>query len=168
MSRVNAFGRGYRLVANRIFRRGREMNRFLLMTALVLLSTSFTGCTPPPPTGPGGIRVNNVNGDIPNERIRLWILTEAEIQNPPTTKAESDALQSYVIPRFRTFTFNRPAGTYYVVASNETHWQSLPAADAFEANVDFSLLEIDVANTLIPVEVFNTDRPNRLPQIRRR
>lgn len=144
------------------------MNRFLLVTALVLLSTSFAGCTPAPPKGPGGILVNNVNGNIPNELIRLWILTEAEIQNPPTTKADSDALQSYVIPRFRTFTFNRPAGKYFVVASNETHWQSLPDNDAFEANVDFSLLEIDVANTLIPVEVFNTNRPNRLPEIRRR
>ncbi|NJO69142.1 MAG: hypothetical protein HC830_07555 [Bacteroidetes bacterium] len=31
-----------------------------------------------------------------------------------------------------------------------------------------NLLEVEVANTLIPVEVFNTNRPNRLPQIRRR
>jgi hypothetical protein len=144
------------------------MNRFLLVASLALLSAGMVGCTPPPPTGPGGIRVNNVNGDIPNERIRLWILTEEEIQNPPQTKLDAELLQSYVIPRFRTFTFNRPAGTYFVVASNETHFQSLAQLEPFEANVDFSLLEVEVADTLIPVEVFNTNRPNRLPQIRRR
>jgi hypothetical protein len=144
------------------------MYRLFLMTALVLLSSSFTGCTPTPPQGPGGIRVNNVNGDIPNERIRLWILTEAQIQNPPRTKTEAETLDSFVIPRFRTFIFNRPAGKYFVVASNETHYQSLTDTEPFEANVDFSLLEVQVANTLIPVEVSNTNRPNRLPQIRRR
>lgn len=144
------------------------MYRWFCVAALVLLSSSFTGCMPTPPEGPGGIRVNNVNGNVPNELIRLWILTEEQIQNPPQTKLDAELLESFVIPRFRRFTFNRNPGKYFVVASNETHFQGLAQLEAFEANVDFSLLEVDVEETFIALEVFNTNRPNRLPQIRRR
>lgn len=168
MSRVNAFGRGYRLVANRTFRRGREMNRILLMTALVLLSSSFTGCTPtPPPQGPGGIRTNNVNTTNENAQIRLWILTQEQIANPPKTKMEAMLLDNggNVQPRFRTFTFRRNPGTYYVVASNESHYQSLRDNAPFTPGVDFSLLEVVVRQELVPVSVRNSASPTRLPVI---
>ncbi len=144
------------------------MNRSLLMTVLVLFSSSVVGCievTPNPGGGPGGIRTNNVNTTNANSQIRLWILTEEQIKSPPTTKMEAMALTSYVQPRFRTFTFNRDAGTYFVVASNETHYQSLRNDDAFAPGVNFSLLEVEVEEDLIPVSVRNTATPTRLPQI---
>ncbi len=144
------------------------MNRFLLMTAMVVLSSCFTGCiqvTPNPGGGPGGIRTNNVNTTNENSQIRLWILTEAQIANPPRTKMEAERLESYVQPRFRTFTFRRNPGTYYVVASNETHYQSLADNAPFSAGVDFSLLEVEVQQALVPVSVRNSASPTRLPVI---
>jgi hypothetical protein len=144
------------------------MNRFLLMTALVLFSSCFTGCiqvTPNPGGGPGGIRTNNVNTTNENSQIRLWILTQKQIANPPTTKMEAMQLDSYVQPRFRTFTFNRNPGTYYVVASNESHYQSLGNNAPFSPGVDFSLLEVVVEQELIPVSVRNSATPTLLPVI---
>lgn len=146
------------------------MNRFLLTTAMVLFSCSLTGCfevTPNPTGGPGGIQTRNVNTTNANSQIRLWILTEKEIASPPTTKMEAMQLTSYVQPRFRAFTFNRNAGTYYVVASNEAHYQSLTNTEPFEPGVDFALLEVKVEDKLIPVQVANTNTPTRLPQITR-
>jgi hypothetical protein len=143
------------------------MNR-LLLTALVLFSSSLTGCievTPNPSGGPGGIQTRNANSTNANSQIRLWILTEEEIANPPTTKAEAMLLDSFVQPRFRTFTFKRNAGTYYVVASNETHYQSLTDTEPFEPDVDFSLLKVEVNEKLVPVSVSNSSKPNRLPLI---
>lgn len=143
------------------------MNRFLLTTALVLFS-SLTGCievNPNPGGGPGGIQTRNVNTTNANSQIRLWILTEEQIANPPETKAEAMLLDSYVQPRFRAFTFNRNPGTYYVVASNETHYQSLTDNEPFEPGEDFSLLEVEVEQTLVPVSVSNTTTPTRLPRI---
>ncbi len=144
------------------------MKRFLLLAALVLSSGSLTGCievTPNPGGGPGGILSNNVNTTNANSQIRLWILTEEEIASPPTTKMEADDLTSYVQPRFRMFTFNRDAGTYFVVASNEAHYQSLDDGDAFTPGVDFSVLEVEVEDELVPVSVRNTSTPTRLPLI---
>lgn len=144
------------------------MKRFLLMAALVLFSSSLTGCievTPNPGGGPGGILSNNVNTTNANSQIRLWILTEEEIASPPTTKMEADELMSYVQPRFRTFTFNRNPGTYFVVASNETHYQSLDDDAPFAPGVDFSLLEVEVEEELVPISVRNTATPTRLPSI---
>lgn len=144
------------------------MNRSLLMTALVLLSSGVVGCievTPNPVGGPGGIRTSNANTTNANSQIRLWILTEEQIKSPPTTKMQAMALTSYVQPRFRTLTFNRNPGTYFVVASNETHYQSLEDDDAFAPGVNFSLLEVEVEEALIPVSVRNTATPTRLPQI---
>jgi hypothetical protein len=144
------------------------MNRLLLMTAVVLFCGSLTGCieiTPNTSGGPGGIRTNNVNTTNPNSQIRLWILTEAQIANPPKTKSEADSLESFVQPRFRTFTFNRNPGTYYVVASNETHYQSLASNAPFNPGVDFSLLKVEVMQVLVPVSVSNTATPTRLPRI---
>jgi hypothetical protein len=143
------------------------MNR-VLMTALILFSSSLTGCievTPNPGGGPGGIQTRNVNTTNANAQIRLWILTEEQIANPPKTKAAAMLLDSYVQPRFRTFTFNRNAGTYYLVASNETHYQSLTDTEPFEPGVDFSLLEVEVEKVLVPVSVSNTASPTRLPRI---
>lgn len=144
------------------------MKRFLLLAALVLSCSSLTGCievTPNPGGGPGGILSNNVNTTNANSQIRLWILTEEEIVSPPTTKMEADDLTSYVQPRFRTFTFNRDPGTYFVVASNEAHYQSLDDNDAFTPGVDFSLLEVEVEEELVPISVRNTATPTRLPLI---
>jgi hypothetical protein len=145
------------------------MNRFLLTIALVLLCGSISGCievTPTPPqTAPGGIQTRNVNTTNANSQIRLWILTEEQIANPPKTKTEARRLDSYVQPRFRTFTFNREAGSYYVVASNETHYQSLTDTEPFEPDVDFSLLKVEVKEKLVPVSVSNSTKPNRLPLI---
>lgn len=144
------------------------MYRFLMMTALVVFGSSFTGCidvTTTPVGGPGGIRTNNVNTTNANSQISLWILTEEEFASPPTTKKEADEILSYVQPRFRTFTFNRDPGTYYVVASNETHYQSLDDDDAFTPGVDFSVLQVEVEEELVPVSVRNTATPTRLPQI---
>lgn len=146
------------------------MNRFLLTTGLVLLSSCLPGCievTPNPPPAPGGIETRNVNTTNANSQIRLWILTEEQIATPPTTKTQAMMLDSFVQPRFRTFTFNREPGTYYVVASNETHYQSLTDTEPFEPGVDFSLLEVEVEDKLIAVRVANTNTPTRLPQITR-
>lgn len=146
------------------------MNRFLLTTAMMMLSTCLTGCievTPAPPTASGGIQARNVNSTNANSQIRVWILTEEQIKTPPKTKTEAMALESFVQPRFRTFTYNRVAGTYYVVASNETHYQSLTDTEPFEPGVDFSLLEVKVEGELIPVSVSNTATPTRLPRITR-
>jgi hypothetical protein len=145
------------------------MYRFLMMTALVVVGSSLTGCIEVTPTnpggGPGGIRTNNVNTTNANSQIRLWILTEEEFASPPTTKMEADEILNYVQPRFRTFTFNRDPGTYYVVASNETHYQSLTKTEPFEPGVDFSVLEVQVEEELVPVSIRNTATPTRLPQI---
>ncbi len=146
------------------------MNRSQFMATLVLLCVTLTGCievTPNPPPAPGGIQVRNVNTVNANSQIRVWILTEEQIKAPPKTKTEAMALESFVQPRFRTFTYNRVAGTYYVVASNETHYQSLTDAEPFEPGVDFSLLEVKVEDKLIAVQIANSNTPTRLPQITR-
>jgi hypothetical protein len=144
------------------------MNRFLLTTALVLFGSSLTGCieiTPnPPQTAPGGIRTDNVNTTNANSQIRLWILTEEQIGNPPKTKAEASRLENFVQPRFRTFTFNREAGTYFIVASNNTHYSSLADNAMFVAGKDFSVFEVEVEDELVPVRISNTNSPTRLPQ----
>ena len=102
-----------------------------------------------------------------NSQIRLWILTEEQIANPPTTKMEARQLDrgGVVQPRFRTFTFGRNPGTYFVVASNEAHYQSLTETEPFEPGVDFSLLEVEVEEEFVPVSVRNTATPTRLPEI---
>jgi hypothetical protein len=145
------------------------MNRFLLSTALVLFGICFTGCVDfrTPSTAPGGIQTRNVNTTNANSQIRIWILTEEQIATPPTTKTAAESLESFVLPRLRTFTFNREAGTYYIVASNEAHYQSLTDTEPFEPSVDFSLLEVKVADKLIAFQVANTNTPTRLPQITR-
>ena len=146
------------------------MNRLMFTSAMMLVSTFFTGCievTPALPPAPGGIQARNVNSTNANSQIRVWILTEEQIATPPTTKTEAEKLESFVQPRFRTFTYNRVAGTYYVVASNEAHYQSLTDTEPFELGVDFSLLEVEVEGELIPVSVSNTSTPTRLPRITR-
>lgn len=90
------------------------MNRFQFMIALVLCCGASTGCIEVNPNttgGPGGIVSNNVNTTNANSQIRLWILNEEQIKTPPTTKREAERLESFVQPRFRTFTFNRNPGT---------------------------------------------------------
>lgn len=166
LSCVVADGRVLRLPLNAL-PKGKVMNRFLLMTALVVLGSSLTGCIEVdfPSKAAGGIQTRNVNTTNANSQIRLWILTEEEIATPPTTKMEAMMLDSYVQPRFRTFTFNREPGTYYVVASNETHYQSLEDNDAFTPGEDFSLLKVEVEEKLVPVSVSNTATPTRLPRI---
>jgi len=150
------------------FRRGKDMNCFLLTTAMMLSLASIRGCvevTPNQTGGPGGIRTNNVNTTNANSQIRLWILTEQQIANPPQTKRAAGALENFVQPRFRLFTFNRNAGTYYVVASNETHYQSLTDTEPFASGVDFALLEVKVEGKLVLVSVSNTTTSTRLPRI---
>jgi hypothetical protein len=156
---------GVPTAAKRVLEEELEMYRLLMMSALVAFG-SLTGCievTPNPGGGPGGIQTNNVNTTNANSQIRLWILTEEEIASPPATKMEADELLSYVQPRFRTFTFNRDPGTYYVVASNEAHYQSLDFDDDFTPGVDFALLKVE--EDLVPVSVRNTATPTRLPSI---
>ena len=146
------------------------MNRLLFTSAMILLSSCLTGCievTPAPPPAPGGIQARNVNTTNANSQIRVWILTEEQIATPPTTKTEAEKLESFVQPRLRTFTYNRVAGTYFVVASNESHYQSLTDTAPFKPGVDFSLLEVEVEEELIPVSVANTSTPTRLPRITR-
>lgn len=154
-----------RNATKRVFKEEKNMKRFLLMVALVLFSGILTGCTPNPTGGPGGIVTSNANTTNENSQIRLWILTEEEIASPPTTVREAKALRSYVQPRFRKFTFNRNPGTYFVVASNESHFQSLGINAPFTPGVDFSLLEVEVENELVPVTVRNSATPTRLPLI---
>ena len=154
----------------RVFEEEEEMYRFLIMTTLIVLGSSLTGCieiSQNPQGGPGGIQTNNVNNTNTNSQIRLWILTEEQIASPPTTKMEAMQVDrgGVVQPRFRTFTFNRNPGTYYVVASNEAHYQSLDINDAFTPGIDFSLLEVIVEDELVPVSVRNTATATRLPEI---
>jgi hypothetical protein len=106
-----------------------------------------------------------VNTTNANSQIRLWILDEEQIKTPPTTKREAERLESFVQPRFRTFTFNRNPGTYYVVASNQTYYQSLRDNAPFTPGVDFSLLEVVVEEEFVPVSVRNGAGPARLPVI---
>ena len=133
------------------------MNRLLFTSAMILLSSCLTGCievTPAPPPAPGGIQARNVNTTNANSQIRVWILTEEQIASLET--ADVAAL-----------TYNRVAGTYFVVASNESHYQSLTDTAPFKPGVDFSLLEVEVEEELIPVSVANTSTPTRLPRITR-
>lgn len=144
------------------------MNRFQFMIALVLCCGASTGCIEVNPNttgGPGGIVSNNVNTTNANSQIRLWILNEEQIKTPPTTKREAERLESFVQPRFRTFTFNRNPGTYYVVASNQTHYQSIRDNASFSPGVDFSLLEVVVEEKFVPVSVRNGAGAARLPVI---
>jgi len=140
------------------------MKRFLLITTLLLLSSSFIGCTPNPPPPPGGVRVQNVNGFTDNALIRVWILTESQIANPPTTKAQAANLESFVIPPLRRFTFNRDPGNYFVVASNETWFQGLANNAPFVPGSDFSLQAVAVENQLVSFGVRNTNTPTLLPE----
>ncbi len=139
------------------------MKHFLLMTTLVMLSSCFAGCDDPPPP-PGGVRVQNVNGFVDDALVRVWILTESQIQNPPTTKAEAADLESFVIPPLRRFTFNRDPGNYFVVASNETWFQGLADDATFAPNSDFSLQAVAVEDQLVSFAVRNTNTPTLLPE----
>lgn len=147
------------------------MNRLVLPTALLLLLGGIGGwirITPNTTGGPGGIRTNNVNTTNANSQIRLWILTAEQLKNnPPKTKKDASLLESFVQPRFRTFTFNRNAGNYVVVASNESYYQRLADNAPFTSGVDFSSLEVKVENKLIPLQVSNTRTTSLLPEIKR-
>lgn len=139
------------------------MKHFLLITTLVMVSSCFTGCDDPPPP-PGGVRVQNVNGFVDDALVRVWILTESQIANAPTTKAEAADLESFVIPPLRRFTFNRDPGNYFVVASNETWFQGLADDATFEPNSDFSLQAVAVEDQLVSFAVRNTSTPTLLPE----
>lgn len=138
------------------------MKNFVLLLMLLTLGCSV-GCMPVPTTG---VLVDNQNsGTDEAPLIRAWVLSEDEIANPPTTRAEAEAVQNLVTYPFNLYEFLREPGTYFVVASNETHFQSLAPNDAFEPGVDFSLLEVEVNRGKIKVGAVNTDTPTRLPKL---
>ena len=134
-----------------------------LVIVLILSSLSCTvGCFEDRrPTS--GVLIDNLHVNADDPLIRTWVLSEAEIANPPTTRAEAEALDNYVTYPSLLYEFLREPGTYFVVASNETHFQSLAADDAFEPGVNFSLLEVEVGDEKITVTAKNTNTPNILP-----
>ncbi len=60
---------------------------------------------------------------------------------------------------------NDKPGTYFVVASNETHFQSLAPDDAFELGVDFAVLQVEVSDGKVTVGAINTNTPTLLPEL---
>ncbi|MEO1614649.1 MAG: hypothetical protein AAFV88_02290 [Planctomycetota bacterium] len=108
---------------------------------------------------------DNLNVNATDPLIRTWVLSEEQIASPPTTRAEAEAIANYVTYPSLQYEFRREPGTYFVVASNETHFQSLAADDAFEAGVDFSLLEVEVGEEKARVTGINTNTPTILPDL---
>ena len=140
------------------------MKRSLLLLLAVALCGVFTGCEPPLQTG---INIDNLNGPPYEDTvIRVWVLSEEEIQNPPTTREEAEAVYNYVTYPSNYYRFLETPGTYFVVASNETHFQSLAPTDAFTPGFDFSLLEVEVTESgFLDIGVENTNTPTLLPEI---
>lgn len=135
------------------------------VTGLMLSSLVCTvGCFREPPPS-SGVLFDNLNVNAPDPLIRTWVLSEEQIANPPTTRAEAEAVANYVTYPSMQYEFRREPGTYFVVASNETHFQSLADDDAFEAGVDFSLLEVEVVDEKARVTGINTDTPSLLPEL---
>ena len=114
------------------------MRNCALGLVFCLFSVSV-GCMPVPTTG---VLVDNLNpGTVDAPLIRAWVLSEEEIANPPSTRAEAEAVENLVTYPANLYEFLREPGTYFVVASNETYFQSLDADDAF---VSFAVLQVEV------------------------
>ena len=144
---------------------GEKMKKPLLLVLSIALCGIFTGCEP---MVNSGIDVDNINGaPFEDSLVRVWVLSEEEIQSPPTTRAEADAIENLVTYPANIYRFRREPGTYFVVASNETHYQSLDPTDPFVPGTDFSVLEVEVIDdeTYSEVTVENTDTPTLLPEI---
>lgn len=138
------------------------MKNIALGLLLCLFSVSV-GCMPAPTTG---VLVDNLNpGTVDAPLIRAWVLSEEEIANPPTTRAEAESVQNLVTYPFNLYEFLREPGTYFVVASNETHFQSLAPDDAFELGVDFAVLQVEVSDGKVTVGAINTNTPTLLPEL---
>ncbi|XZE56065.1 hypothetical protein SH139x_002122 [Planctomycetaceae bacterium SH139] len=142
------------------------MNRFLSIVSVAFICAGLTGC----PYPSGGIQTDNQNepaGLFSNDDlIRVWVLSEAQIANPPATKSEAAAIENFVTRPSEEFRFLRDPGSYFVVASNETQFQSLGDEDSFTLGVDFSVLPVDVADELISVALVNDNSsPTLLPII---
>lgn len=139
------------------------MKRLLLLSLIVAMTSIFTGCEGPRTTG---VNVDNLNtGSDDSPLIRVWVLDEEQIQSPPATRAEAEQVGNLVTYPFNIYQFQREPGTYFVVASNETQFQSLAADESFDAGEDFSLLEVEVTDGFLEVSVVNTDTPTLLPEI---
>lgn len=135
---------------------------FSVLCLLVLFAS--VGCQPMPSSA---VNIQNTNApSAENSLIRVWLLSEEQIKSPPTTRSEAEQVPFVVTAPGVNVTFSREPGTYFIVASNETQFQSLAGADAFEAGVDFSLLEVSVGeDQIIDVSVSNTATPTLLPDI---
>ncbi|MEL7500000.1 MAG: hypothetical protein AAFN77_20525 [Planctomycetota bacterium] len=139
------------------------MKRLLLLSMIVATTCIFTGCQDPRTTG---VNVDNLNtGSDDNPLIRVWVLDEEQIQSPPATRAEAEQVGNLVTYPFNIYQFQREPGTYFVVASNETHFQSLAADESFDAGEDFNLFQVEVTDGFLEVSVVNTDTPTFLPVI---
>lgn len=139
------------------------MRKSLLLVLFALISVAFTGCEPPIQSG---VNVDNLNEAASEDAlIRVWVLDEEQIENPPTTRAEADAVENLVTYPSNIYQFQREAGNYFVVASNETHFQGLAPEDSFSAGEDFSLLAVEVSDGFLEIGVKNTDTPTLLPEI---
>ena len=144
---------------NRIF-----LTMMVAVFALCCTNSVFAGSG----KGGGKLSVDVCNGnefDDENGDIRVWLLTEAEAAEPPTTKAEADALPSVNVASaaFATF-FDLDEGNYVLVASNENHYQSLEDDDSFEPGVDWSVAIFDVLE-VNAFTVTNGEGETRLPVI---
>lgn len=143
--------------------KGKKMKKFSWCLFLAVLLTSM-GCMPRITTG---VLVDNQNPPASdNSLIRVWVLSEQEIQDPPTTRAEAEAIYNLVTYSFNLYEFLEEPGTYFIVASNETHFQGLNATDAFEPGIDFALLQVEVpVEGKLNIGVANTETPTLLPEI---
>ena len=120
-----------------------------------------------------GVEVENLNEwTDPNEvAIRVWVLTEEQAQNPPTTRAEADALWPAFItyPGVTAATSDRNAsGTRKViVAADEALYQSLSSDDPFTIDEDYSTLVVTVTpgSGYVPVRVRDAADSSSPPEI---
>ena len=136
------------------------MKSFVWCIAICALAASV-GCEPRPNSG---VLIDNLNVNADDPLIRAWVLSEDEVANPPATRAEAEAVENLVTYPSNLYEFLREPGTYFVVASNETHFQSLSPDDGFELGVDFSLLQVEVAeDEKVTVTAINTATPTLLP-----
>lgn len=109
---------------------------------------------------------NHNQFDDENGDIRIWVLTEEEASNPPATKAEAEALESVLVAAESLESVGDldMGATYVLVATNETHFQSLGADDSFAPETDFSVAQF-VSEGPMSFSVVNGDGDNRVPVI---
>lgn len=149
------------------------MKRFLFTgcVAVALAMGSFATAEAGSGKGDGKfttkIEITNFNEfDTENGDIRIWVLTDTEAADPPTTKAAADMLDSVVIEAGAFADFQEDMGDYVVVGANESHYQGLADDDSFSLGENYQAFAFNLAEgEMKQLGAVNTDHENLVPDI---